>query len=128
MLLEYEFRSDQLEGLGYRVFPNELENNPNVLFHATSIANLAAILNNGILPGNEVGQNLMTISYADNSMIALTHWVGVRREGQDGVILALLFPNLDETFISEGTRYSMQLRVQPCFIGKCVVPSSYNHH
>jgi hypothetical protein len=123
----YPFLIDTLEERGYRVFPEELENDDHVFFHATAAEKLDSILETGLRPGIELGGNLATISYATNSMIPLTHWVTIRTEGQDGVILALRFKTLDEIFVDGGTHRSLALGTQPAIIGVCTVPSAYEH-
>jgi hypothetical protein len=112
----------------YRVFPDTLENDDHIFFHATAAENLQSILEEGLRPGVEVGKTtLTTISYAPNSMIALDHWDKKRADRQEGVILALRFETLEELFLSEGTHYSRALKIQPVVIGKCSVPSTYDH-
>jgi len=123
----YPFQSDKLAQRGYRVFPDELENDDHIFFHATAAENLDSILEKGLLPGSELGGDLMTISYATNSTIALTYWTYVRARGQEGVILVLRFPSLDEIFLREGTHYSVALKTQPAIIGACRIPGTYEH-
>jgi hypothetical protein len=51
----YPFPITTLEERGYRVFPDELENNRHVFFHATAAEKLNSILVEGLRPGIEVG-------------------------------------------------------------------------
>ena len=105
----YPLQTETLAQRGYRVFPDELENDAHTFFHATAAGNLDSIVEGGMLPGSALGRELTTISYAPNSMIALNHWTLVRAKDQDGVILALRFETLGELFLSEGTHYSLAL-------------------
>jgi hypothetical protein len=56
-------------------------------------------------------------------MTALTHWVTIRADGQDGVILAVRFETLNEIFVDGGTHYSLALERQPAIIGVCTIPT-----
>jgi hypothetical protein len=123
----YPFVVDTLKERGYRVFPDTLENDDHVFFHATAAENLKPILKEGLRPGVEVGETLRTIAYGSNSLDALNHWITKRAKGEDGVILALRFETLEELFLSEGTPYSWALKIQPVVVGKCSVPSTYDH-
>ena len=123
----YPFPIEALAKRGYRLFPDTLENDYRVFFHATAAEKLNSILEEGLRPGVEVGKKLTTISYASNSMIALDHWITIRGRGQDGVILALQFESLEEIFVDAGTHYSRALKIQPAIVGKCTVPSNYDH-
>ena len=123
----YPFVVETLEKRCYRTFPNELEEDELILFHATAAEKLVAILKEGLRPGVEVGGSLSTISYGLNSMVALTHWISIRAKGTDGVILALRFDNRDEIFEDGGTLHSRALIKQPEVIGVCKIPSSYEH-
>jgi hypothetical protein len=109
------------------VFPDTLENDDHIFFHATAAENLKPILEEGLRPGVELGKTLITISYAPNSMIALDHWIRARADDQDGVILALWFETFEEIFLREGTHLSSALKRQPEVVGKCRVPSTYDH-
>jgi hypothetical protein len=123
----YPFEREALARRGYRVFPDELENDELIFFHATSADRLKPIVDQGLKPGIEVGGTLATISYALTSNIALTHWVQVRADDTEGVILALRFDDLSEIFEKHGTHYSLALRKQPIVIGTCAIPSTYEH-
>ena len=67
-LEKYEFPWPD-ESKGYKLFPEELENDPLVLFHGTSEKNLEPIANDGFkacLP-------LESVSYAKSSISCLSH-------------------------------------------------------
>lgn len=38
-IVEYSFEAAKLKERGYRVFPDELENDPNIYFHGTAARN-----------------------------------------------------------------------------------------
>jgi hypothetical protein len=122
----FPFEAETLEKRGYLVFPDELENNELVFFHATPANRVESILKDGLKPGKEVGGNLSTISYSPKSVIALTHWIQVRSRDSDGVVLALKFDALDEIFV-EGAltilRHSKSSRSSSEFV-KSPVPMS----
>ncbi len=117
---------DTLRCRGYNVFSDELEGDELVFFHATAAENIENILTEGLQPGNRIGRALHTISYAERSVAALTHWVTVR-EDREGVILALKFKDCNELFKDGGTTYSMALKTQPTVVAICPVSSSYQH-
>lgn len=127
LIKHYEFPTRQvLEESGYHVYPKELEDDDLVFFHATAAKNVEGILELGLQPGVKVGKQLHSISYADRSVWALTHWCNVR-EGREGVILALRFADREELWLNSGTYYSGELKSQPRVIATCPVPSSYQH-
>lgn len=117
---------EDLEASGYNVFPPDLESDETIFFHATAAENVENILQEGLLPGSELEGQLTTISYAENSVIALTHWIYVRN-GRDGLILALRFKSRNELFLQNGTYYSKKLKEQPAVVGTCEVLSTYQH-
>lgn len=127
-LKEHLFDERGLVERKYRIFPNELEDNILILFHATSLSNLEAIQNYGLQPGIKVGKTLETISYSQTSTMALTHWISIREENQTGIVLALKFENNNEIFEAEGSLYSNELEVQPTIECICKIPSSYKHN
>lgn len=117
---------DELQRRGYKVFPDDLENDELVFFHATVRENVEGILEGGLRPGIEVGGSLHTISYARTSMEALTHWITVRGS-REGAILALRFDNQQNLWQESGTTYSLRLETQPTVVAICLVGSDYEH-
>lgn len=117
---------DVLERRGYNVFSDELEQDEFVFFHATAEENVESILRSGLQPGIQVGRSLHTISFAERSVVALTHWIDIR-EGREGVILALKFLERNELWQESGSTYSRALKTQPTVIAICPVSSSYRH-
>lgn len=126
-LNRFPFLPDTLESRGYNVFPDCLENDSTVFFHATTIGKLRRILKQGLRPGVEIGGNLLTISYGETSMEALTHWINIRKPDENGVILALKFGSLEELKRDDGVWRTRALVSQPRVVGVCMIPCSYVH-
>lgn len=127
-MLQYSLPLDMHVREDYRVFPLELEDDPLVLFHGTKLSNFASIVAEGFKRGIDVGTTLMSISYAKESSAALTHWIGRRKVGEEGVIFALRFPTFDG--LSEEIQIVYDRKVvptQPMLIGYVVVPAGYVH-
>jgi hypothetical protein len=128
MVQEYPLPSDMHIREDYRVFPVELEDDPNIVFHATAISNLASIVEDGFKRGSAAGGSLDSISYAETSSTSLDHWVRRRTASQDGVILAVRFENYVGLHKEPGFVYDYQeVPKQPNIIGVVTVPASYTH-
>ena len=121
----YDLPEGSLEDRHYRVFPEDIESDPLIVFHATPAANLDSIVENGLLPGNMAGANLETISYGEDSMAAMIRWQNHPLKAQEWVVLALKFSNRDELYDANGTTHSNALRVQPEIAGVIVLPAGY---
>jgi len=125
---EYALPSDMHVSEDYRVFPLELEDNPLVVFHGTALANFDAIVAVGFKRGIDAGATLESISYAKGSSSALTHWIGRRMVGQDGIILALRFESFQGLHEEVQIVYDYKtVPTQPEIIGYVVVPATYVH-
>jgi hypothetical protein len=118
----YEFTMP-IEENGYRLFEEELENNPLILFHTTPIRNRESIIANGFMSG----PSLQSVSYAYNSSCCLTH------RGQDvnddHVVFVVEFESLDVFGITRNpSDIHVNLKdIQPTIKGYCVVPKEYKH-
>lgn len=125
---EYKLPTDMRERGDYRVFPLDLEENPQVLFHATPLKNMQALIDTGFKRGIDVGGTLPSVSWAKSSMVSLDHWISHRQEAEDGVIIATRFETLDGMVEKIDTVYDYRPEpAQPKMIGYCVVPASYEH-
>ena len=129
-MIEYPFPTDPASE-GYCVFPTELEDDPNILFHATSSRNFDAISNEGFkIPGESVAHGLKSVSFAKRSVGALTHAAMIRTdEPGDYVIFAVKYDSLDHRHIviNHSDIHDYQLTPSPKIIGFCVVPKTYQH-
>jgi hypothetical protein len=109
---------------GYRVFPAEIEDGPNIFFHGTAAKNLEAIREHGF---RAMG-TLPSVSFAKNSTLALRYACEARSEGSpDGCIIAVRFDDVNKPGIKSepfGLHVNPDL-VQPHIVCHCIVPSSY---
>ncbi len=113
----YLFPND-IESCDYKVFPLELEQDPNIFFHGTASDNIESILLEGFKPSPD----LESVSYSKSSALALNYATG-------GVILAVRFSNLQEPglLIETSVAYtyidpSTGKRIEPAIIGVCYIP------
>lgn len=113
---EYEF-SKPTEENDYRLFSEELENNPHVAFHGTPSSNFEPIVANGFnIPA----------SFAKNSSEALRH-AYLQHEGAELCILVVRFDSLDG-LADEGPHLQLHdpdPKAQPKMIGRMVIPADY---
>ena len=120
---------------GYSLFAKNLEENPNNLFHGTSIDNLDSIVNDGFKSTAELGggtnqdYQLNSISYAKKSSQCLANVCQIRDNGNDGdyVIFVVVFDSIEVSGIRVNSSdiYVDNLAIQPAIIGYCIVPSGY---
>lgn len=80
---EFDFPKD-IQDREYRVFPEELENDSQVLFHGTSHEAFKAICKEGF----KAAKKLSSISFAHNSSLAMGYACGPE---DNGVIIAIRF-------------------------------------
>lgn len=123
---EYEFQwPDQHKG--YALFPEELEDDPCVLFHGTAEKNLPLIIKEGF----KAFQPLDSVSYAKKSSASLGHVCSKRsvQHSENDVVIAVRFTSLNSQGIVENHSdiYVYKHEIQPEIIGFCIVPSSYSH-
>jgi len=127
-LAEYEFPARALlESLHYCVFPEELESDPLVAFHATASDILESIKADGFRPASDFGGVLESVSFARKSVGALTHWMTRRDQAGDAVIIAVRFDSLDGYDYDEQDIRLYPPKKQPEIIGICRFPSDYRH-
>jgi hypothetical protein len=120
---EYLFQGAN-EDSGYRLFPDELENDDHVFFHGTAAGNLQSI----IATGFKIAGSLPSISFARSCSLALSYACSARTEASpNGCILAVRFSCLGKPYIvSESFGIHVyNLDQQPALIGYCIVPADY---
>jgi len=121
--VQYPFNGAN-EQIGYRVFPDEMENDPNVFFHGTSASNLASIVRNGFRPT----QVLSSVSFARDSSLALNYACSARSaDSPDGCVIMVKFEDVNTTGIrseSFGVHVDDLSRL-PTIIGYCIIPKEY---
>ncbi|ELA7420937.1 hypothetical protein Q9F26_004631 [Vibrio parahaemolyticus] len=123
------------EEKGYSLFPSNLEQDGNVLFHGTTIENFDSIVADGFKSAKELGKGtapdflLQSVSYAKTSNQCLGYVCRNRSETEpkDCVVFAVKFESLDVYGI---TNNSCDIHVnlpniQPEIIGYCIVPKDY---
>ncbi|MCF6343701.1 MAG: hypothetical protein L3J15_03345 [Devosiaceae bacterium] len=88
VIKEYPIPTD-LEKRQYCVFPNELEEDPLILFHATPIENVSSIIKNGLkIPDPNKEGALPSVFFGARSAVALTHAMTNRKtHGEEYCIL-----------------------------------------
>lgn len=127
---EYAFPDDP-SSQDYRVFPTQLENDEQVLFHATPEANRGAIIRDGFkFPDPQSGNPLRSVSFAKNSITALTHAMHMRKNRPGNYcIFAVRYASLDRQGLKVNLIdvHDYTLTPPPKIIGYCIVPATYLH-
>ncbi len=110
---------------GYRLFPDELENDPLVAFHGTVRANLESIIDKGFA----FAGSLQSLSFAKDSALPLSYACKARSsESPEGCVIAVRFrPPIPRPGVGVETSviHVYKLDEQPKVIGYCVVPADY---
>lgn len=124
MILEYPFPWPD-EHKGYRVFPEEMENDQLIAFHGTSRTNLDFIINDGF----KFASSLQSLSFAKQSPSSLSHACS-RRTGisPEGVVIAVRFaPPIPRPYVTVEISdiHVYRLDEQPEVIGYCIVPADF---
>ncbi|MBL1418911.1 MAG: hypothetical protein COC24_000220 [Alphaproteobacteria bacterium] len=130
---EYEFKLPNKDNEDcYQLFPEELENDPLVLFHGTETSNLQSILKKGFLPANELDDiktTLNSVSYAKNSNDCLMYVCSNKsHQSTKKCVIAVRFKNLNCVGIRNNNSdiYVDDVSIQPEIIGVCFIPIDYN--
>lgn len=123
------------EDNGFSLFPSDLEQDGNILFHGTTIDNFEAIVADGFKSAKELGKGtnpdflLSSVSYAKTSNQCLGYVCNSRCQSnpKDGVVFVVKFDSLDVPGI---TNNSCDIHVnlptiQPKIMGYCIVPKDY---
>lgn len=112
------------EDRSYKLFPDVLEDHPEVFFHGTAEANLASILQKGF----EIPASLGSVSFAETSSLPLRYACTSRKVlGDKGVVIAVRFP-AERLICSRREKellWVYEFSEQPEIYGYCVVPSDY---
>ncbi len=121
-MIEIDFKWPSEES-GYRLFSNELENDPNILFHGTSEESAKSINLNGFHPTG----NLSSSSFARTSEHPLGCGCEKRQNGSRGAVLAVKFETLNIHGIrQEGdVVYLDNPEMQPEIVAVCYIPQDY---
>jgi hypothetical protein len=111
---------------GYKLFPEELENDLSVAFHGTSKERLASIIDSGF----RLSQSTGSASFARSSALALRYASGARSpDSPEGVVIAVRFASLQPPGVEDDGHsiiYLRDLKQQPKIIGFCIVPAAYS--
>jgi hypothetical protein len=113
----------------YRVFPDELENDPDIFFHGTEERVLQAIRDEGFrFPDRPRAQS---VSFSRVSSLALGYASGKRSNASpNGVVIAVRFA-VDNRSVRREQAFGLHVDrfdPQPEIVGYCIVPASYVHH
>ena len=129
-LIEYPFPADP-SSTGYCVFPDELERDDLVVFHATPIANFEPILTNGFKIPDPSGTNpLRSVSFAKKSCTALDHAIRKRRDRPgEYCIFVVRYQSLDRQGVVINVSDIHDYTPDPPrhIVGYCKVPAAYRH-
>jgi hypothetical protein len=120
---EYPFQGAN-EEVGYRLFPDELEDDDHVFFHGTAEENLQSIVDNGF----RITGSLPSVSFARGSGLALQYACKARSDtSPNGCVLAVRFRYLTKPGITSEPFgiHVYKLDQQPMIIGYCIVPAGY---
>lgn len=108
----------------YLLFPDDLENDPLVLFHGTAAINLPSILSEGFSPKKA----LTSSSFSNQSSLSLRYACESRcEESPDGVVIAVRFEATNIPGIRQEP-FGVHLddhRIQPVIFSYCIVPAGY---
>ena len=122
---EYPFPADP-EASGYRVFPDDVEDDPHIFFHGTAESRLESILKDGFtIPGP-----LPSLSLARDSSLSLRYASEARSaKSPKGVVIAVRMDDVNRPgIVSEAFGLHLYtLEPQPVIVGYCIVPPDYNH-
>ena len=125
LMEEYPF-PQKPEDVEYNVFPEELENDENILFHGTSMENFNGILREGFRPSPP----LESVSFSSLSSLALGYACDARSDASPaGCVIAVRYSNLNEKWItceSFGI-HDHRCDPQPEIVGFVTVPEVYLH-
>lgn len=127
-IIKYEFPEDLSEKQGYCVFPDMLENDALVVFHATPCKNQHAILCDGFRADPEKVSGLCSVSFVWKSSAALSHAMSKRAtQPGDWCIFAVRCDSTSRLGLkAEGAvLYDYTLNPAPTIIGYCIVPRTY---
>lgn len=112
------------EDRGYRIYPQDLEEDPAVFFHGTSERNLDSIIQNGFWLGPKSGST----SFAHQSDLALRWAADARKQvGEAGCVIAVRITNPTANGIrKEGFGVDVwSLAAMPTPEAFCIIPSNY---
>lgn len=133
-MIEYQFPWPN-EEKGYNLFPQNLEENENILFHGTFMRNFDSICKNGFLSADVIGKGtnpnfkLQSVSYAKNSSQCLAHVCDLRNSSEDKAVLVFMvqFESISQSRIHVNISdiHVYDPAIQPKIIGYCVVPEEY---
>lgn len=113
------------EANGYRLFPQELEDNQLVFFHATPKRHLDSIVENGFRSAESLGVGtLQSVSYAMKSSACLAHLQCAVNE--DYVVLAVRFESLEDVKVNLSDIHIYKQEIQPEILGYCVLPAGFH--
>lgn len=109
----------------YRLFSEQFEEYPNILFHGTTEKAFASIRKEGFQP---IGQ-LPSTSFATTSGVPLGYACQKRSTSDRGCVIAVKFADMSEKGITaEGdVVYLYNHLIQPEIIGFCLIPNDYQH-
>lgn len=111
---------------GFCIFPQSLEDNPLIFFHATLKQNLEAIIISGFRSAAELGLGgLTSVSYAKRSSSCLAYIGKEARE--DYVVFAVEFDALQQQGVKENISdiHVYKSEIQPGILGYCKVPKGF---
>lgn len=113
---------------GYCVFPQHLESEDLVLFHATPSENYKAIIEDGFKADPKGSSGLTSVSFAWKSSAALAHAMG-KRESHPGdwCIFAVRYRSISRQGLTWDTvaLHDYTLAPPPEVIGYCIVPETF---
>jgi hypothetical protein len=123
---EYPFKTPRDNQ--YRVFPDELENDPEIFFHGTEERVLEAIRSDGFkFPDPPKAQS---VSFARDSSLALGYASDKRSiASPKGCVIAVRF-GVDNRSLRREEPFGIHVDSfdpQPEIVGYCIVPADYDH-
>ena len=109
----------------YRLFADELENDPLVLFHGTTEDAAKSIIDEGFNPTEDLKSN----SFGRDSGVPLGYSCSKRNPGTRGAVLAVQFDSLQVPCIREEgyVVYLDKPEIAHNVVAVCYVPKEYKH-
>ncbi len=111
----------------FSLFAADLEDDQNILFHATPKVNFEEILDEGFLSASEKGTGILkSVSYAFRSSGCLAHLNG--RFDQDFVVFAVRFEDLNQKgIVINPSDVHVYSGIQPEIVGYCEIPKDFSY-
>lgn len=122
---KYEF--PEVDGeWDYRVFPDDVEDDPNIFFHGTSASNFKSVVEEGF----KTGPSLSSVSFSKLSSLALVYACDARKDvDAEGCIFVVRYPelNVQRVVVDHSMLHDFRSVRDIEIVGYSIVPSTYRN-